>query len=297
MKNFTIKDYKLSIKNTVETIQDDGFILDLVEPTPAKLRNLCIDIFDKGLTKNDENIFVSFFEAKEISKLEKAIENCNVDKFKPIISLLKGTNNTDDRERIEMAAILVDHRPRPFLRFKNGEIEDQSFRNREADGNSRNHNARNEEEGKVDEENRISTGFIDIALKITNKKHIVLLAGIFAMIGGFTIWNFEDEGDCMVWNKDHYEAVSCDIVSNKMSLVRPIVTKKEESLISNFKKIKVCDTTSFFKLGKPCVWYGKSFDGNYDCFTSPGLHPETGKTLRPITEHIIKKYLLKKKKE
>jgi len=50
-------------------------------------------------------------------------------------------------------------------------------------------------------------------------------------------------------------------------------------------------------LGKPCVWYGKSFDGSYDCFTAPGLHPETGKKLKPITEYIVKKHLLKNKEE
>lgn len=313
MKNFTIKDYKLVIKNRFEIIQEEGLILDLVDPSPAKLRNLCVDIFAKGLTKNDENIFVSFFEAKENSKLEMAIENCNVDRFRPIVSILRGTNSTDDRERIEMAAILVDQKPRPFLKFKNGRTESESFENEEvyendeilneekinsrgADNNDQ--DKRSEEvKDKIDKENEIPKGFIGIAPKITNKKHIVLLVGIFVLIGGFVIWDYKNEGDCMVWNKDHYEAVSCDIVSNKMSLINPIVTKKEENIISNFKKIKVCDTTSFFKLGKPCVWYGKSFDGSYDCFTAPGLHPETGKTLKPITEYIVKKYLLKNKEE
>jgi hypothetical protein len=295
MNNFTIIDYKLVIKNRFEIIQEEGLILDLLDPSPAKLRNLCIDIFTNGLTNSDENIFVSFFEAKENSKLEMAIENCNVDKFKPIISLLKGTNNTDDRERIEMAAILVDQRPRPFLRFKNGEIERQPI-NGETNDNRTNKNIRNEVEGKVNEENKKSQNFI-VDSKIISKKYIILLLGIVVVIGGFTTWNFKTEGDCMVWNKDHYEEVSCDVVSNKMSLVSPIVAKKEENIISNFKKLKVCDTTSFFKLGKPCVWYGKSFEGNYDCFTAPGLHPETGKTLKPITQYIIDRYLLKKKEE
>lgn len=315
MKNFTIKDYKLVIKNRFEIIQEEGLILDLVDPSPAKLRNLCVDIFAKGLTKNDENIFVSFFEAKEKSKLEMAIENCNVDRFRPIVSILRGTNSTDDRERIEIAAILVDQKPRPFSKFMKGETEVQLFENEEGHENDEilnrekinwteteksnsNQDKRSEEiKDKVDKENKIPNGFIGIAPKITNKKHIVLLVGIFALIGGFIIWNFKNEGDCMVWKKDHYEVVSCDIVSNKMSLISPIVTKKEENIISNFKKIKVCDTTSFFKLGKPCVWYGKSFDGSYDCFTAPGLHPETGKTLKPITQYIVDKYLLKNKEE
>ncbi|MEO8239857.1 MAG: hypothetical protein ABI576_17265 [Flavobacterium sp.] len=307
MENFTIDDYKLAIQTK---FKNDNFLIHSIDPKPAKLRDVCLDILRNCLNKKDEIIFKWFFKPTEDLKLEKAIVNCEVSKFKPIISFLKG-GNTEDRERIEMAAILVDQKPRPFLKFKNGGTESESFENEEVDDEIANvektnnrgtvdndQDVRSEKvNDKADEENKIPKSFIGIAPKITNKKHIVLLTGIFAVIGGFIIWDYKNEGDCMVWNKDHYEVVSCDMVSNKMFLVSPIVTKKEESIISNFKKIKVCDTTSFFKMGKPCVWYGKSFDGSYDCFTAPGLHPETGKTLKPITGYIVKKHILKNKEE
>ena len=308
MENFTIEDYKLVIQTKFEK---DNFLIYCCEAKPAKLREVCLDILQIGLDKNDEEIFKRFFKPTENQKLGRAITTFDVSRFKSIISFLKG-GNTEDRMRIEMASILVNQKPRPFLKFKNGGTESESFENEEVDENdeivneeritsrgadNNGQDVRSEEvNDKADEENKMPKDFIDVAPKITNKKYIGLLLGIVVVIGGFTIWNFNNEGDCMVWNKDHYEAVSCDIVSNKMSLVRPIVTKKEESVISNFKKIKICDTTSFFKLGKPCVWYGKSVDGNYDCFTAPGLHPETGKTLRPITEYMISKHILKKKK-
>ena len=55
---------------------------------------------------------------------------------------------------------------------------------------------------------------------------------------------------------------------------------------------------SFFRNGNydnPLVWYGKSPNKReYEFFNHPGLHPETGKTLKPISKYIIKKYTLSK---
>jgi len=69
-------------------------------------------------------------------------------------------------------------------------------------------------------------------------------------------------------------------------------------VLDNFKKITVSDTTTFFKNGDydmPVVWYGKSSNKKeHEYFNRPGLHPETGKTLKPISRYIIKKYILSK---
>lgn len=309
-ENFTFEDYKLAIqtKYQLSKIEDRSGIL--LRPTPAQMRELCLMKFDLGLSQSDEHFFSIFFEATNSVALRKHIYECKISKLKPVISFLKGGKVSDSSSKIEIAAILVNQTPRPFVKFSNQEqLEIESFEKNELNENEiidekiseveniiqENKNEESDCQNEKDQREKMDMG--SVAPKNINKKHIVLLVGIFALIGGFIMWNFKNEGDCMVWKKDHYEAVSCDIVSNKMSLMTPIVTKKEENIISNFKKIKVCDTTSFFKLGKPCVWYGKSFDGSYDCFTAPGLHPETGKTLKPITEYIVKKHLLKNKEE
>ncbi|TDD95179.1 hypothetical protein [Flavobacterium cellulosilyticum] len=65
--------------------------------------------------------------------------------------------------------------------------------------------------------------------------------------------------------------------------------------MDDFKKLSICNTTKFFKDGnynKPLVWYGKAVDAKkLDYFNQPGLHPETGKTLKPITKYIYEKYI------
>ena len=93
----------------------------------------------------------------------------------------------------------------------------------------------------------------------------------------------------MQWTGDYYERVDCIQEINSLDV------KPYDEIQFELKKINVSDTTSFFKVGEPCVWYGKSVDGNYECFNIPGLHPETGKTLKPITQYIVDKYLLKNK--
>lgn len=286
MRNFTIKDYKEIIKDEFKIIEYEGSVLDLADPSPAKLRNLSIDIFENGLSKSDESIFISFFEVKENMRLEIAIRNCNVDRFKPIISFLRG-GNTEDRERIEMAAILVNLKSRPFFKFsKQASLG--------TEGQSGDKDKKTNENGEGTKDIVSKHNWLDNTIsKMISKNIIILLVSIFAISGLFTIWSFNDDENCMVWNKDHYEEIPCEKVSDVMTLFRPIVIKKDESLISNFKKIKACDTTSFFKMGKPCIWYGKSFDGSYEYFTAPGLHPETGRTLKAITPYMIETHILK----
>ena len=51
--------------------------------------------------------------------------------------------------------------------------------------------------------------------------------------------------------------------------------------------------TDFFApiTNKPLIWYAKNKEGEIECFTNPGLHPITGKTLDEITPYIIQKYV------
>ncbi len=87
--------------------------------------------------------------------------------------------------------------------------------------------------------------------------------------------------NCMVWMEDHYEKIDCnDPEINGYSV------KLDEELLEHFRKVSYSDTLTFFNLyGKPLIWYSKS-NGVYELFTYHGLHPVTGKTLKPITETI-----------
>lgn len=94
----------------------------------------------------------------------------------------------------------------------------------------------------------------------------------------------------MVWNENHYEEVSFN--TKKYSLEQLKLYKEDR--IKYFKKIEgTCEYPFFNKAGKPTIWYGRNRSGDLELFTSVGLHPETGKTLKHITPYMIKKYICK----
>ncbi|PXX26323.1 hypothetical protein [Arenibacter sp. ARW7G5Y1] len=96
---------------------------------------------------------------------------------------------------------------------------------------------------------------------------------------------------CMTWAKNHFEEISCG--TKPYSKYGTDVVPYEEVKIKNFKKIEVNMATEFFSrvTHKPLIWYVKNKDGEIEYFTSPGLHPLTGKTLDEITPYIIQKYV------
>lgn len=88
--------------------------------------------------------------------------------------------------------------------------------------------------------------------------------------------------DCMYWNDVEYIPVYCDENAGNFQVIQ----RNEETL--KMKKITRADTlTSENALGK--VWYDKS-NNRVEFFTNHGIHPENGKTLRNVTEHILEKY-------
>ena len=93
----------------------------------------------------------------------------------------------------------------------------------------------------------------------------------------------------MQWQKNHYKKVDCDKV-NQYSLLKQndIVPFDEDQ--SRLIKIEVSDTTVFFKNDKPLYWYCK-VNGKPEFFNTHGIHPVTGKALKPVTNYIIEKYV------
>lgn len=103
--------------------------------------------------------------------------------------------------------------------------------------------------------------------------------------------NEVNEDKCMVWVIDHYEDIDCTLERH------PELGTKVEKLVeerkANMKKVKVTASFHFFseETGTPLIWYYKTKSGTLEYFTSPGLHPIYGETLKKITPRIIQKYV------
>lgn len=92
----------------------------------------------------------------------------------------------------------------------------------------------------------------------------------------------------MIWDNERY--VEVDFSEEAYSLNKLKLFNQDR--IENFQKIiPSCQTVFFNEDGTEKLWYGKNKKGDLEYFTSIGKHPETGKTLKPITVYMIKKYI------
>ena len=126
----------------------------------------------------------------------------------------------------------------------------------------------------------------DYSKNVANKKkkksfNKYIIGGLIVVASYFGIEANMDK--CMIWNEDHFEKIACEEKNAK-----PI----NKELLNRFKKINPnCDYAFFNEKGEVQVWYGKSFNKELEYFTQLEVHPETGKTLKLITNHMINKYI------
>lgn len=123
------------------------------------------------------------------------------------------------------------------------------------------------------------------------KKHRVIILVVLLLISSMLIYNYTTRQRWMVWQNDHYVEVDFDV---KKYNVNQLKIYKEERILY-FKKIEpTCDYSFFNENGSVLIWYGKNKDKELEYFTALGLHPETSKTLKPITQYMINKYICPK---
>ena len=273
----TFSSYKAALKQQYEENKSGVFANFLAQPTPARLRDLGILLFKENRSQNDKKVFQSFLGFEfEINGIQKIKNETN--KFKPLATFLKNETELSDFNAADFLAILVDFQQRPYSKFlQQGVTEVKRFDN----------------EPTVEEENLIKAQeyeYNPLPLKNSKRKAIFIFAGIIGLltISYIVRKEFFPAKECMQWNNDHYEEVVC--AGNKIGFyeINPIFEKNDDLL--DFKKINVCDTTTFFKYNQPMVWYIKQ-NGKCEYFNAPGLHPISGKPLRPISKYIIAKYI------
>lgn len=279
LKNSEMKDtfssYKEALKAQYSNQKLGIYANFLMQPTPARLRDLGIILFKENKNQNDKQIFQSFlgfeFEANSIQKIKN-----ETDKFKPLATFLKNETELSDYNAADFLAILVGFEIRPYSKFLHqGDTEVKRFYNEPIE---------KELIRTSDQQYNI------LSVKKSKGKLIAVVAGcVGLLLGSYVVKNeVFPAKECMQWNDDHYEEVVCE--GNKVGFadINPIFEKNEDLL--DFKKIEVCDTTTFFKSDQPIVWYIKQ-NGKCEYFNAPGLHPISGKPLRPITKHIIETHV------
>lgn len=192
----------------------------------------------------------------------------------------------DNPIRIEIAAILVHLKERPYKVFAksdfNGTLpEDLQEPVKLEDTINNDHTKKGNDK---------HNGFL---LYIGKNKFITIFLIIASLLVGFSLSKFVfPEKQCMQWQEDHYEVVDCEH-SNQNTSENSILPLDKKLL--DFRKVEVYDTTVFFtKQGKPLYWYCK-VNGKPEFFNDVGngSHPTSGNAIKPVTNYIISKYVLK----
>lgn len=319
MPNFTIEDYKEAIRAKYEKDINNPLSDDLRLLGQAYLRNYCWEKFEGGLDDNDLKVFASFF-GFEFNSLKRNLFKDKTDKFRPIGTFLKRETDLTSREAVDLTAILVDFQHRPFRKFKekgiinylkhpeNSKIPESFAGEYEQDEVDDLKKARVSDfvtSEEIEVRPKAKTGreeikpisfFIIVKEKIWEKlTKKILRTGFFVTVllglGFILSYYFFPKKQCMQWNNNHYDIVDCDFEKNGV-MVSNVIEPLDENRVE-LKKIKVYDTTTFFKNGKPTIFYARAGD-SLECFNQIGPHPErSSQYLKPITPHMINKYLRK----
>ncbi len=140
------------------------------------------------------------------------------------------------------------------------------------------------EEEKSTEETKNSLFFLLNFLRRNRTTLIIAVSGVIILL---MIRTFFSE-KWMMWEGDQFVETEFDghkVESGQLLLFNEIQMHRFKRIAPN------CDTRFFDVNGNAQLWYGKNSKGKLEFFTDLGKHPETGKTLRPITRYMIEKYV------
>jgi|GEM_PF-1275301 len=280
-----IKRYNKEIKR--KYLQGNSQFSDLLSnPTAASLKRACIELISDQ-KKSDFEVAKRFFDFKENGNYIREIEGFGIGKFKSITKFLKGESEyIKSHVALDLVAALVSYENRPYTKFlkeydyttkedRKEKIGDLSVleisTNLEGEKKTNSYGKESNKEQKKNFPLKKIIPFIGII--------VISTSGYFFYDLDFANRYF---GNCMVWKNNHYERVSC----SGESLEVPF----DKITMLNFKKIEVCDTTTFFRNDKPIVWYDKT-NNVLSYFTYPRINPVNGKTLNPITQRIINSHV------
>jgi len=279
-KNAILKDYRQKFVANI-------LIFEIRQPSPARLKAACKKRHSSKYSRKDDPLLIAFFgESGNQDACLKAIGNCDLDRFKPLGSFIKGKTTNPFDEIVEMVAWLIDFEPRPYdpkIDYSQFPIilphlpPDQII---EPDP----------EDPDEDQPSPEPTGTEPEKEKRDNKK-IILTITILVTLGMVFYWIWPHKPSsppvpqkCMYWADDHYEPIDCN---QKIENVQVLALDSEQVL--HLKKISRPDTITANAIGS--VWYVR-YRGRYEYFTDSGLYPPDQQyRLRPITPGVIRDHI------
>lgn len=105
---------------------NDDLSPNLIDPSPARVRNECLKVYEENSTDNDDPILRLFFNRlpNEIN-YSASITRVDIDKFKPLINLIDNPQINSDRKNIKLLAWLLGYKNQSSITtgtLKNGRL-------------------------------------------------------------------------------------------------------------------------------------------------------------------------------
>jgi len=267
------EDYKKEILEHYFTVKNDHnhqlnrFLNKL---TPGKIKSASRIVFKIENNTQDTHTLSSFFKVPKDKDFLKLLDMVDADRLIPVRQFLNQKTKEPREEVVEYAAWLLDFKPRPYSEFRRNDNIDlpKKFLDKPK---------------RVKEEPKGAKGTTKQPLgtiKITISIFFTIV--VIAYLG----YNWQQK-DCMIWKEDHYEKAECN--SNTISI------SYNKDWFNNFKKAKIDTIQAFFGKGgekDPLYWYSRK-NNKIELFTKSGMHPKENVKLKPITETIVRNYILK----
>lgn len=263
--------------------------LILIEPTPAGLRDKCLDRYREAHSQKDEESLKIFFGSKgDAADYHRLIETTDIDKFKPLMYFLRDLSINTKSKNIELLSYLIDFEPRPFqFRYDKPEVTLPPPPNPEPPVEPPPVPPKKDVGGKSEEPGLPPKENVDKPTSPHPQKSRSPLAWVPAVLGLVaviivTIASFAMtmKPKSMYWTGEEYKRVFFWTTPEKAQLV-PF----DKNLFSNFKRITRPDTLTRGDIYN--VWYTKITRASIEFYTDSAAHPvDTTKTLKPMTEYI-----------
>ncbi|SDX86940.1 hypothetical protein [Flavobacterium degerlachei] len=302
MKKNTLDDYKQAIQAKYEEDKSGDYSSFLINPSRAKLRDLCTIHYKENGNPVDFAIFRNFFGFEFEEDNSKELKK-QTDKFRPLETFFKGETDLTDISAVDLAAVLVNYNPRPLNRFikVNGIKTEASIEENTSytivDKSTDFTTEEKKKEPIISHDHpskrtvALQSTLAQIQHKTISVKQMfkILILFVIILVSAYGMKELiVPEKQCMQWQNDHYEIVDCSSTTQGIGAINEIKPIIEEEL--KLKKIEVSLQTPFFQKNKAAVWYCKK-DNKIEYFNEAGYHPENGKPLKPISQYIITKYI------
>jgi hypothetical protein len=278
---------------------------NLVNPSRARLRKECLFILKKRYLPKDDKVIKAFFDPdSKFNNHELSIRRLPLDGFQSLRLFFSGQSGVRREENINLIAWLINFEPRPYhidnIYNSDGEEknnpEELKEKDLEPEIEIRDNGIPTENLIAVPNTHEIGPVSQEIDFEDEKKKQrkkLIIRYSILSLIvlictsGGVYIASNINQ-QCMYWNGDHYEPISC----NKTMPDKYIIAMDKKA--TSFKKIMRPDTLTSYSIGK--VFYMKIHADSVEFYTGDGNYPlDNRRRLRPLTYYMLNKYVFLKR--